>query len=86
MTAKPDRFQVIPGQINEMTDASPNQLNYDNNVHGDFFFDDNNKEISFLSESFTSIFPSQYELSDWLSDTQPNNQSGRANSMNIPYE
>ena len=64
MTAKPDRFQVIPGVVNEMTASSPNPLNYDDNVHGDFFFDDNSKEISFLSKSATVEIASNQKLSN----------------------
>ena len=70
MTAKPDRFQVIPGVVNEMTASSPNPLNYDDNVHGDFFFDDNSKEISFLSKSVTEEMASKVKnIRAWLLHT-----------------
>ena len=38
----------------DMDSASPSQLNYDTNIHGDFYFDDNNKEISYLGK--TSLY------------------------------
>ena len=50
MTSKPDRFQSIAGRVMDMDSASPSQLNYDTNIHGDFYFDDNNKEISYLGK------------------------------------
>ena len=54
MTSKPDRFQSIAGRVMDMDSASPSQLNYDTNIHGDFYFDDNNKEISYLGK--TSLY------------------------------
>ena len=42
----------------DMDSASPSQLNYDTNIHGDFYFDDNNKEISYLGKIISLVVDS----------------------------
>lgn len=50
LSTKPDRIRTTPGRMRDIADASPNELSYDNNVHGDFYFADNKKEFSYIGK------------------------------------
>lgn len=55
VSTKPDKVQVISGKLRNISEASPNMLNYDNNAHGDFYFGDNDKELSYLGKTIHTI-------------------------------
>lgn len=50
ISTKPDRIQTTVGLMRDIAEASPNELSYDNNVNGDFYFADNEKEFSYLGK------------------------------------
>jgi len=50
ISVKPDRVAVI-GEPKEISESAPSELDPVNNKNGDFYFNENNKELSYLSKS-----------------------------------
>ncbi|XP_035687262.1 fibrocystin-L-like [Branchiostoma floridae] len=52
LTQSPDKFAIIPG---DDRDPSPNPLTYEDNEHGDYYFDDSTRTFSYLISGKTSV-------------------------------
>lgn len=50
VSSKPDRVYTSKGRMREISETKGGALSYETNVHGDFFFDENVKELSYLGK------------------------------------
>lgn len=51
VSSRPDQVYTIPRVMKKIEQATPAQLAYNLNIHGDFYFNGNDKELSYLGRS-----------------------------------